>query len=75
MLNWPFLTASHGGLPSPAAEGALTQCLKVTAAAKEGCAGCWGVPSFPEAAHSHFKPGDRDGIFAPRKSGLLSGRG
>ena len=73
-LNWPFWKASHGGLPSPAADGAQRQCFQVTAAAKEGCADCHGVPSVPEAARPHIKLGDRDGIFTPRKTGLLSGR-
>lgn len=73
--NWPFWKASPGGLPSPAAQGVRKQCVQVVAAAEENFADCHGVPSVQEAAHPHFKSGDRDGIFTLWKTGLLSGRG
>lgn len=33
-------------------------------------ADCHGIPSVQEAAHPHFKPGDRDGIANPWKTGF-----
>lgn len=40
--NWPFLKASPGSLPSPAAKSVQKLCVQVAAAAKEDCRLPWG---------------------------------
>lgn len=74
-LNQPFLQASYRGLRSPCAKGVQKQDWEVTAAAKEGFIDYHEVPSVQEAACSHFKRGNKDGLFTNGITRLLSGRG